>query len=99
MAKVTGICFGRAAYLYTTQIEFGLDRMLVGVLLAIRSFDMRYSFSFSMIVKPRVSNVVISTIKNAAVETDCQIVEYATSSKKFVSTGACVCFLHTKTIN
>jgi hypothetical protein len=56
--------------------------MLVGVLLAIRSFDMRYSFSFPMIVEPRGSNAVISTIKNAAVETDCQMVEYAHLFKK-----------------
>ena len=68
--------------IYTAQIEFGLDRMLVGVLLAIRSFDMGYFFSFSMIVKPHGSIVVISTIKIAAVERDCRIVEYAHLFKK-----------------
>ena len=35
-----------------------------------------------MRVKPRGSNVVISTIKNAAVGTECQMVEYAHLLKK-----------------
>jgi hypothetical protein len=57
--------------IFITQIEFALDKTLVGIWLVIRSFSIRYSFSFfSMLIKRNgCCNVVMATIRNAVVET------------------------------
>jgi hypothetical protein len=48
--------------------------VVIGVSLAIRSFSVRYSFSFSMLAQPcGGGKAVIATIRNAAVE-NCQMI-------------------------
>jgi len=56
--------------------------MLVGVSLGMRGFSVRYSFSFSILVKTYGCNAVIATIRNAAVENYQIVVKHPRLVKK-----------------